>query len=167
MALRAEYLQAAIAVDRPELLQARLATMAEHGDVIAIDDVGVLIGDPQWEAQLIAIYQRLLAQQGRLVLSHAGSAHTLTFAIEDLGSRLRSLLHFRLQPLDDGGKADLLRTRAAHRGYELPDAVIEYWLTRGPRDIGSLLQDLDMLDRTSLRLQRPVTIPLLKQALGY
>ena len=90
-----------------------------------------------------------------------------TFCFADLASRLGSLQHFALQPLNDADKARLLQRRAEARGYDLSQAVLDYWLARGPRDVQSLLTDLDTLDRVSLLERRRVTIPLLKQALGY
>ena len=45
--------------------------------------------------------------------------------------------------------------------------MLDYWLARGPRDLGALLTDLDTLDKASLAYKQRVTIPLLKQVLGY
>ena len=44
---------------------------------------------------------------------------------------------------------------------------MEYWLRRGPRDLGTLLTDLEVLDRATLSHKQTVTVPLLKQVLGY
>ncbi|MCK7496103.1 MAG: hypothetical protein MZW92_38055 [Comamonadaceae bacterium] len=44
--------------------------------------------------------------------------------------------------------------------------IIDYLLRHGERDLPSLMAVLDALDRVSLEQQRPVTLPLLREALG-
>ena len=166
-ARRTAFIRAAALVDRPDTLTEQLTRAMESGELVAIDDAGVLLGDRVWEEMLMVLYQRLLSEQGVLLLTDSMPAPKRSFALPDLASRLSSLQHFQIRPLNDQAKADLLRRRAGARGYELSEAVLQYWLTRGPRDIAALLTDLDVLDKTSLTQQRLVTIPLLKQALGY
>ena len=61
----------------------------------------------------------------------------------------------------------MLRLRAEQRGYDLNEAVLDYWLRRGPRSLNVLLDDLQRLDQATLERQRLLTIPLLKEILGY
>jgi len=152
---------------QPGALAAALAHAAEFGRIVAIDDVGHVAGDVLCEEYLMAAYQRLLGAEGELLISHDEAAPNLAFTLPDLNSRLRSLMNFLIQPLRDADKAELLRRRANSRGYALTQGVIDYWLARGPRDVGALLTDLELLDRASLANQRVVTVPLLKQVLGY
>jgi DnaA family protein len=83
----------------------------------------------------------------------------------DLRTRLAWGLVYQLKPLSDGEKALHLRAEAARRGLRLPDEVLAYLLTRLPRDLASLNQVLEALDRYSLETQRPVTVPLVREAL--
>jgi DnaA family protein len=80
---------------------------------------------------------------------------------------MRGLEHFALLPLNDQGKAQVLSERASAKGYELTEAVLDYWLRRGPRDLATLVSDLQRLDQATLVQQRLLTVPLLKQVLGY
>ena len=153
--------------DDVEGLATALKDAARHGRLIAVDDVGALAGQADLEELLMAVYQRLLHEQGTLLISHTKPAQTIDFVTEDLASRMRSLQHFQIQTLNDEHKRELLRQRAHNRGYDLANAVLDYWLARGPRDLGALLTDLDVLDRASLAQKQRVTIPLLKQVLGY
>ncbi len=146
-------------------LEAALAHAAEFGRVVAIDDVGASRG--AHEELLMQIYQRVQAEGGLLLVAHTHPAATLDFNLADLASRMASLEHYQIQALNDADKAQLLKQRAQNRGYTLSDAVLDYWLARGPRDLGALLTDLDTLDKASLTHQRLVTVPLLKEALGY
>lgn len=148
-------------------LAAAFEHASQHGQVVAVDDVEVIAGHAQLEELLMTIYQRLLHEQGRLLIAHSHPAQAIEFVTPDLASRMNSLQHFQIQPLQDTDKARLLRARAENRGYKLSRSVLDYWLVRGPRDLGALLSDLDLLDQASLARQQHVTIPLLKQVLGY
>jgi DnaA family protein len=48
----------------------------------------------------------------------------------------------------------------------LPTEVLDFLLQRSPREIGSLIKTLNVLADESLRLQRRLTIPFLKQVLN-
>jgi DnaA family protein len=148
-------------------LAAALNHASRHGRLIAVDNVSAVSGHADLEELLMAVYQRLLHEQGTLLISHTKPAQTLDFVTPDLASRMRSLQHFQIQTLNDEHKRELLRQRAHNRGYDLSHPVLDYWLARGPRDMGALLTDLDVLDRASLAQKQRVTIPMLKQVLGY
>lgn len=150
-----------------DLLETELKLASGFGATVCIDGVEALAGFPELEYLLMATYQRLLEEQGVLLVSHGAAATSIEFGLADLNSRLRSMFHYQLQPLGDDQKAQLLRMRALHKGYELDGAVLAYWLARGPRDITALLTDLDRLDRASLSRRRQVTVHLLKDELGY
>ena len=70
-----------------------------------------------------------------------------------------------MHPLSDEEKRAALLDHAAGRGLRLSDEIIEYVLARHARDMGSLVAMLDALDRYSLRTQRAITLPLLREAL--
>ena len=84
---------------------------------------------------------------------------------EDLRSRLLSGLVFQLQPLADDEKAAALAAHAAARGMKLPAEAVDHLLRRLPRDLGTQFAVLDAVDRYSLALKRPVTLPLVREAL--
>lgn len=87
----------------------------------------------------------------------------LGLSLPDLRSRLSQCARIVLSPLDDAGRADVLRDRAQRRGLVLEDAAIDWLLTRTDRDLSSLVQLLDKLDRASLAAQRRVTVPFLRK----
>ena len=135
--------------------------------LVCIDDIEALPGGPEIEEALMGVYQHVLSVSGTLLVTHSKPATALEFSLPDLNSRFRSMLHYQLSSLSDEDKAQILGKRAQARGYELSPGVLAYWMARGPRDIGTLLKDLDVLDRASLARHQRVTIPLLKQVLGY
>jgi DnaA family protein len=87
----------------------------------------------------------------------------LGLVLPDLRSRLQQCVRVVLQPLDDEGRAAVLRERAARRGLSIDEAAIEWLLTRTGRELGSLVSLLDWLDRESLAAQRRITVPFLRQ----
>mgnify|MGYP006231013545 FL=1 len=171
---RTAYLVSCGAVDRAEpqvwwsvQQQQALKAAQSQGAVVIIDDIGVLQNLGIAEEGLMSIYQSLHAAGGELLISHTTSALGVEFALADLNSRMRGLEHFALVPLNDADKAQVLTARAQAKGYELTEAVLDYWLRRGPRDLATLVADLQRLDQATLVHQRLLTVPLLKEVLGY
>lgn len=139
----------------------RAAARASPGLVIA-DDVETL--DDSAQQRLFAAINAA-RQDGPPVLA-AGSQPPAQLALrEDLRTRLAWGLVYQLKPLSDADKALHLRAQAARRGLRLPDEVLAYLLSRLPRDLASLNGVLEALDRYSLETQRPLTVPLVREAL--
>jgi DnaA family protein len=85
---------------------------------------------------------------------------------EDLRTRLGWGHVFALQPLAEAEVRAVLRREADRRGIFLGDEVMDYLLTRFARDLKSLMNLLDQLDRFALASKRAVTVPLLRQMLA-
>ena len=84
---------------------------------------------------------------------------------EDLRTRLGWGHVLGLQLLDEVQSRAVLRQAADARGLDLSDEVMDFTLRRFSRDLGSLMQLLDGLDRYALQTQRALTIPLVKSML--
>ncbi len=81
---------------------------------------------------------------------------------EDVRTRLGWGMVLPVLPLEDEEKPTALAHYAAQRGIDIPSEVIDYLITRGSRDLPSLLSTIVALDRFSLEKKRPITVPLLK-----
>ena len=81
---------------------------------------------------------------------------------DDLRTRLGWGHVFGLQPLDEPAQRAVLRQSAQARGLTLSDEVLDYMLNRFSRDMGSLMELLQRMDRYALQTQRAITIPLIK-----
>jgi len=130
--------------------------------VIAVDDVQALAAGAQ--IALFDLYNRVRAGGGALAASGDASPAQLALR-EDLRSRLAWGLAFQLHPLSDAEKAAALREHARARALVLGEEVIAYLLKHARRDMASLIGILDALDRYSLEKKRPVTLPLVRDAL--
>ena len=135
---------------------------AELAPLVCVDDVDAIAGDSKWEAALFALYERLRAQGGMLVLAASASPSAIGLKLADLATRLAAGLVYQLKPLSDAEKIAALRLRAQRRGLEMTEEVANYLLTRFPRDTHSLFALLDRLDTVTLVAQRRLTIPFLR-----
>jgi DnaA family protein len=114
------------------------------------------------EPYVLALYERLRAQGGMLILAASASPVAIGLKLADLATRLAAGLVYQLQPLSDAEKISALRLRAQRRGLEMTEEVANYLLTRFPRDMHSLFALLDRLDTATLAAQRRLTIPFLR-----
>ncbi|WP_048306986.1 DnaA regulatory inactivator Hda [Halomonas sp. PR-M31] len=139
----------------------------ERLDLVAIDDLDRVIGRKRWEEALFHSFNRLRDASKHLVIGASAAPRQLNVMLPDLASRLSWGTTFHLARLDDQGRFEALKLRAQTRGLQLSDEVTRYILHRGPRRLGELFDLLERLDRASLSAQRKVTIPFVKQALGW
>ncbi len=137
----------------------------ERAALVAVDDVAAVAGNRDDEVALFDLHNRL-HDAGRGVLYAADAApDALPLVLPDLRSRLAQCARWALPVLDDAGRAELLRQRAAARGLDFDEAALEWLLRRCSRDLGSLTAIFERLDRASLAAQRGLTVPFLRQVL--
>ena len=137
-------------------------TVVPDCDVLAVDDIERL--ETVSQRVLFDAFNVLRAGRGRLFGAGTQPAAELPLR-EDLRTRLGSGLSLRLAPLNDEEKAAALTWHAAQRGLKLAPEIVGYLLTHCRRDMGTQIAVLDALDRHSLEHKRPVTLPLLREAL--
>jgi DnaA family protein len=137
----------------------------EHARVLCIDDVDAVAGDLAWESALFRLFNEASELGTRLIFAAASAPRQLDWRLGDWGSRAAACLVYQLRELDDDGRIEALRLRAAQRGLQLPYETSEYLLKRMPRDMHSLFAVLDQLDEASLVAQRRLTIPFIRDAL--
>ena len=130
--------------------------------LVLADDVGALAAADQ-QALFMAIN---VARDGGPKVLVAGSDAPAGLALrEDLRTRLASGLVYHLSPLNDAEKAAYLTSEGVRRGMPLSEEVVRYLLSRLPRDFASLAAVLEVLDRHAMARQRPLTLPLVRDAL--
>jgi DnaA family protein len=141
----------------------RLPEFAREASFIAVDHVDELTPDDQ--ITLFSIYNSLKESgEGRLLM--AGRQPPMQLALrDDLRTRIGWGLVFEVKPLSDDDKIAALARHAANRQLAIPHDVFRYLLTHWRRDLSSLVEMIDLLDRYSLALRRPITVPLVKNIL--
>jgi len=137
----------------------------ESREIICLDDIESVAGDAAWEEALFALCNQVIDAERILLVAAAMSPRECPIALPDLQSRLVRLPIFQVQALDEQERVTALQLRARHRGLDLPDETASYLLSRSRRDMASLYELLDKLDREALRAKRRLTIPFVKSVL--
>ena len=135
-------------------------------DLVCVDDLDRVAGDPAWEQALFRCCNEIRAARGRLLVSSRNPLGALPFGLPDLASRLAWGLRQTLQVPGDDSKLEILRQRAAALRIEVPDDVQKYLLRHGKRDLGSLLAALEQLKEAAYAEKRKITVPLARDVLS-
>lgn len=134
--------------------------------LVALDGLDAIAGAAGDEIALFDFHNRARASGSHVLYTARVAPDALPPGLPDLRSRLAQCARVTLQPLDDDGRAEVLRLRARRRGLQFDEAAIAWLLRRTGRDLVGLTAQLDALDRASLAAQRRVTVPFLRQVLG-
>ncbi|HET9843371.1 MAG TPA: DnaA regulatory inactivator Hda [Gammaproteobacteria bacterium] len=138
----------------------------EQLDLVCLDDIEHICGDPIWEEAIFYLYNRMRALNKHLLVASNGAASHLSCGLLDLKTRLGWGEIYHLESLSDDEKMQALKVRAQQRGLLLSNDVLQYIFNRSNRSMGALYQNLEILDKASLTLQRKLTIPFVKKILN-
>lgn len=134
-------------------------------DLVCVDDLDCVTGNPVWENALFGCFNEIRAAKGRLLVSSRVSLASMDFYLPDLASRLTWGVRQKLGMPDDEGKLDILRQRADALRIELPEDVQKYLIKYSKRDMLSLLQALEQLKDAAFVGKRKITVPLAREVL--
>jgi len=137
-------------------------------NLIAIDDVDLIAHNADWQEALFHLYNRIKSRRRtRLLLVGPCPPAQLNLSLADLSSRLSWGMVMQVKVLSDEEKQSALIQTAKARGMQLADDVAQFLIQRSPRDMRDLFAMLDILDDASLRAKRRLTIPFVKDVLGF
>ncbi|HAU06320.1 MAG TPA: DnaA regulatory inactivator Hda [Gammaproteobacteria bacterium] len=161
---RAVYLslQELISTAAPDILQG-----LEGQCLVCLDEVEAVMGNRGWEQALFHCFNHLYEAGVQLLVLSRFSPRMLPCQLADLQSRLRMGLTYHIPNLSDTDKQQVLIRQAKIRGLLLPDSVAEYLLRQYSRDMVTLIHYIQQLDNASMAAKRRLTIPFVKQILGY
>ncbi|MBK6323242.1 DnaA regulatory inactivator Hda [Candidatus Aalborgicola defluviihabitans] len=164
---------------KSHLLKAAREALREQGARVGWLDAGVL--EPaefseSWAAVVLDDVHLYTAQQQHMAFNWFVNAQTHQRPVlaageyapidlklrDDLRTRLGWGHVFNLQPLSEPERRAVLRKAADARGVFLSDEVMDFMLTRFSRDLGSLMELLELMDGYALQTQRAITVPLIK-----
>lgn len=134
-------------------------------DLVCVDDLDRVAGDPAWERALFRCFNEVRAAGARLLVSSSQPLPALPIGLPDLASRLAWGLRAALQPPGDDDKLEILQRRARALHVELPPDVRQYLLRYGRRDMVSLLAALERLKDAAFADKRRITVPLAREVL--
>lgn len=164
---------------KTHLLKALRSSLQAQGLRVGWLDAHVVASvefDERWTAVLMDDVHTFDTAQQQTAFNWFVNAQTLQIAVlasgtlppadlklrDDLRTRLGWGPVFALQALSDSERCAVLRANAQARGIVLSDEVMDFMLTRFSRDLGSLMELLDLMDGYAMQTQRAITIPLIK-----
>lgn len=130
--------------------------------LVCIDDAQMIAGESVWEQALFHCFNRLRDSGKSLIISADKNPASLTVGLQDLKSRLAWGVVVQMHTLTDAQKLSALQLRAQQRGFDFPDEVGRYLLSRYPRDMHALFSLLESLDQATLVQKRKLTVPFVK-----
>ena len=119
----------------------------ERCRVLCVDDVEAVAGDVVWEKTLFRLFNEMGELQSRLIFASRSAPRQISWRLEDWRSRAAACVVYQVRELDERGRAEALKLRAAQRGLQLPEETVDYLLKRMPRDLRSLFEILDRAGR--------------------
>jgi DnaA family protein len=131
----------------------------ERMDLVCLDDVDAVAALGAWECNLFDLFNRVRESGSTLLVTARMRPDGTRIQLADLVSRLGWGVTYVLKPLDEEALCAAVTHRAKARGLELPQATARFLLRRFPRDLVSLWELIDRLDRASLAAHRGLTIP--------
>lgn len=138
----------------------------ETHHLLCLDDLDAIVGIDEWELAIFDLINRIReTNQCLLLMSANQSPYSLKVMLPDLNSRLSWGEIYQLHSLNDQQKMIVLQNKARRYGVELPDETANFLFKRLDRNMQSLFNVLDKLDRASLQAQRKLTIPFVKNIL--
>lgn len=152
-----------------QLLEASAAGFSEfpEGSVLAVDNIDLLAGHRDWEAEFYQLINRVKQGELRFLFSLSRRPRDTGFRLPDLKSRLNWGLMIALPSPDDAAVENILRQRAHLLGLELGDEALHFLLSRYSRRLKDQMEALQKLDAAALTLQRRITIPLIREVLPF
>ncbi len=139
----------------------------EQFDLVCLDDIQVVAGNPEREAALFGLYNRLREQGRQLLVAAPEPPLALGVVMPDLASRLAWGLVVPVKALEDEEKSLALRLRAAETGVELSEDVVSFIMKRSSRSLAELFDLFDRLDEAAFKARRRITVPFVKEVLGW
>ena len=141
----------------------QLLTEVDQPMLACFDDTHLIADDKQVERNLLGLYERIVSNNGWLVVSSEFAPSQTGFMIKDLVSRFSSGLVYRVKALSHDDKADAFIWSARRRGLELTQETVSWLLKRIDRETHNLFSLLDKIDRLALQSGERVTIPFLRK----
>ena len=145
----------------------------ETFSLLALDDVDLWLAslsvEEQQEAEILLfnIFNHYKMNGKLMLIASKCPASRLNIGLKDLESRLLSGLLLTVSQLDDKGKDELIRSLAKLKGFLLDDDVSAFILKRSGRDVPSLLDLIESLDKATLIEKRKLTVPFVKKILNW
>ncbi|MXW07105.1 MAG: hypothetical protein F4X56_07305 [Gammaproteobacteria bacterium] len=138
-------------------------TGLEAFSTVVFDGIERWIGSAEKERQIFGLYERLVREKHRLVLTSRSKLERLDFALPDLKSRISMFTRYHMLPVPPGEQLAFLQDLVKKKGATLSTDVGRYLLRHLTRSQSGLVQAIDRLNEESIFRNRNISIPLVKE----
>ncbi|MDD5577870.1 MAG: DnaA regulatory inactivator Hda [Methylobacter sp.] len=135
-------------------------------ELVCLDNIEQIAGNAAWEQAVFNFFNQHRDYSHKLILSAVAAPNDIAIQLPDLKTRLSWGLTLKIQALADIDRIAALIFKAGQMGFEISPQAGNFLLTHSDRDLPSLWDLLEKLDRASLVAKRKLTIPFLKQILN-
>jgi DnaA family protein len=154
-------------IDAFRLYQVEATLGMENLNLLCIDDVDLIKGDQIWQQAIFDLINRVLEQNNKIIFTSSLPPAECGFELADLVSRLQWGQTWCLKPLDDQQQIDMMIFRAKCKGIGLGEDVAQFIHHRLSRQPKVIMECLESLDKSSLEAKRKLTIPFVKDVMGW
>ncbi len=156
----------AVVVNGAELSQADLLSLMETAHAVVVEEADLAAGNPEQEKALFHLYNLARDAGGHVLLLARKAPSRWRVKLPDLRSRLKGAPAVGVKAPDEALLAAVLVKLFADRQLIPSQEVIGYLLTRMERSLDAARSIVAAIDRASLAMQRPVTVPLVRGVLS-
>jgi chromosomal replication initiator protein len=134
-------------------------------DYFLLDDVEALTSSLAAQEKLYHIYNTVIEKGGKVAFASNFSPDKIKDAESYLTSRFQWGMLAEIKPIDDSTTAKIIHKLAKDVDLILPESIINFLLSRIPRDFISIQNAVSVLNQESYVQKKKVTLPLVKKAL--
>lgn len=135
-------------------------------DYLLLDDVDAVAGDRTSQEKLYHVYNCLTEKNRKIIFAGFKNPEHLADTESYLKSRFKWGMTAEIKPIDDTTTAKIIGKLGLDVGLNIPEKIVEYLLTRIPRDFLSIKTSVETINRESLLQKHKVTLGLVKSALN-
>lgn len=159
LGLSHQYANLATLINLPvQMLQGLIANT-----VLCLDDIHEVASSDIWQRGLFDFINQFVENKHVLLLMASNKpVSQLSLTLPDLQTRLQWGVNFSVKALNDEQKQIALIQHAHALGMSFQDDAIKFLMNHASRDMHSLMNQLEALDKASLQNKRKVTIPFIK-----
>ena len=134
-------------------------------DYFLLDDVEEMASSTAAQEKLYHIYNTIIDNGGKVAFTSSLSPEKIKNAESYLTSRFQWGMLAEIKSIDDETASKIIQKLANDINLTLPKNIINYLLTRIPRDFMSIQNAISNINEESYTQKKKVTLPLVKDAL--
>ena len=147
-------------------LRADQLYLTYSASTLAVDDVQLLISNPEGQKVLFHLINRAVLGELNILMASRRPVGILDLEVQDLASRLAAASTAIIGSPDETLLAQLLTKHFADAQVEVKPAVIDFIVSRIERSYAAVSRAAAVVNSLALAEKRAITVPLVKEVLA-